>query len=314
MNKVAFVFPGQGSQQIDMGQDVAAKYPEAKSIYNIADQRLGFSLTQLITEGPIEELTKSENAQPALVSTSIAILKALESYGVKADYVAGHSLGEYSALVAAGVLTFSDAVYLVHRRGELMEEAVPNGTGEMAAVLGMEADAIEAVTSEVSAGGDTVQIANYNSPGQIVISGTASGIAKGTEKLKEKGAKRVIPLAVSGPFHSKLMKPAAEAFVSVLEEVTLKDGAVPIVSNVDVSFTTDPSNVREKLIRQIYSPVKWEQTITALVDAGVDTFVEIGAGKVLSGLIKKINRDVTILSANDVESIKQVAEQLKEGK
>ncbi len=308
MSKIAFVFPGQGSQKVGMGMDVAAAYPEAKHIYDAVDAKLGFSLTDIITEGPIERLTKSENAQPALVSTSVAILRALETYGVKADFVAGHSLGEYSALVAAGFLDAADAAFLVHERGKLMEAAVPNGAGAMAAVLGLDAEAISNELAEIS---EPVQIANYNCPGQIVISGTAAGIEEASTRLKERGAKRVLPLAVSGPFHSALMKPAAEKFGAVLEQVTFKTGHIPVVNNVDVAFTTNEADLHEKLVAQIYSPVKWEQTILALIENGVDTFVEIGAGKVVSGLIKKINRDVTVLAAGDASSVQEVAQALK---
>ncbi|WP_239254360.1 ACP S-malonyltransferase [Listeria ilorinensis] len=312
MSKIAFVFPGQGSQKVGMGQDVKEAYPEAAAVYQAADERLGFSLTGLITEGPIEVLTKSENAQPALVATSVAILRALETAGIEADYVAGHSLGEYSALVAGGFLNIEDAVYLVHRRGKLMEAAVPNGAGAMSAVLGSDAETIAAVTEEVSASGEAVQIANYNCPGQIVISGTKEGVHQATEKLKEAGVKRILPLAVSGPFHSELMRPAAEQFADVLNEITFQDGKVAIVNNADVAFTEKAADLPEKLIQQIYSPVRFEQTVNALIDKGVDTFVEIGAGKVLSGLVKKIDRNVTILSASDTDSIRAVIEALKE--
>ncbi|TYW23834.1 ACP S-malonyltransferase [Listeria monocytogenes] len=311
MTKIAFVFPGQGAQKIGMGQDVAAEYPEAKKIYDDADERLGFSITEIITEGPIELLTKSENAQPALVSTSVAILRALETYGVKADYIAGHSLGEYSALVAGGFLEASDAIYLVRKRGELMEAAVPNGAGAMAAVLGVDRETLKTITEEVTKEGDAVHLANLNCPGQIVISGTTAGVEKAGEKAKESGAKRVLPLAVSGPFHSSLMEPAALAFRDVLAEVKISDGQIPVVNNVDAKETTDKSEISDKLIKQIYSPVLWEDIVEELIKNGVDTFVEIGSGKVLAGLIKKINRDVTVLSAGDAESVKSVAATLK---
>ncbi|MBC6310759.1 ACP S-malonyltransferase [Listeria sp. FSL L7-1582] len=312
MSKIAFVFPGQGSQKVGMGQDVAAEYQEAQAVYTAADSKLGYAITDIIAEGPMELLTKSENAQPALVSTSVAILKALETYGVIADFVAGHSLGEYSALVAGGFLSAEDAIYLVHRRGKLMEAAVPNGQGAMAAVLGLDRETLGAITDSVTTAGDDVQLANLNCPGQIVISGTVAGVEKAGEQAKEAGAKRVLPLAVSGPFHSKLMVPAAEQFQAELDQVTFQDGTIPVVNNVDAKATTDKNAIPEKLVQQIYSPVLWEDIITNLVAQGVDTFVEIGSGKVLSGLIKKINRDVTILAAGDVASVKEVAEQLKE--
>ncbi|EUJ49301.1 ACP S-malonyltransferase [Paenilisteria rocourtiae] len=311
MNKIAFVFPGQGSQKVGMGQDVAAEYKEAKAVYKAADAKLGYAITEVIEKGPMELLTKSENAQPALVSTSVAILKALETYGVKADFVAGHSLGEYSALVAGGFLSAEDAIYLVHRRGKLMEAAVPNGQGAMAAVLGLDREALSAITEAVTAEGDDVQLANLNCPGQIVISGTIAGVEKAGEQAKVAGAKRVLPLAVSGPFHSKLMVPAAEQFQSELDKVAFQDGAIPVVNNVDAQPTTDKNVIPEKLVQQIYSPVLWEDIVMNLIAQGVDTFVEIGSGKVLSGLIKKINRDVTILAAGDVSSVKEVAAQLK---
>ncbi|MBC1226262.1 ACP S-malonyltransferase [Listeria booriae] len=314
MSKIAFVFPGQGSQKVGMGQDVAAEYKEAQAVYTAADAKLGYAITDIIKDGPIELLTKSENAQPALVSTSVAILRALETYGVKADFVAGHSLGEYSALVAGGYLTAEDAIHLVHRRGKLMEAAVPNGQGAMAAVLGLDREALGAITESITAAGDDVQLANLNCPGQIVISGTVAGVEKAGEQAKEAGAKRVMPLAVSGPFHSKLMVPAAEDFRAELAQVTFQDGAIPVVQNVDAQATTDKTAIPEKLVQQIYSPVLWEDIVTNLIEQGVDTFVEIGSGKVLSGLIKKINRDVTILAAGDVASVQEVAEQLKEAK
>ncbi|MBC1560439.1 ACP S-malonyltransferase [Listeria booriae] len=314
MSKIAFVFPGQGSQKVGMGQDVAAEYKEAQAVYTAADAKLGYAITDIMKDGPIELLTKSENAQPALVSTSVAILRALETYGVKADFVAGHSLGEYSALVAGGYLTAEDAIHLVHRRGKLMEAAVPNGQGAMAAVLGLDREALGAITKSVTAAGDDVQLANLNCPGQIVISGTVAGVEKAGEQAKEAGAKRVMPLAVSGPFHSKLMVPAAEDFRAELAQVTFQDGAIPVVQNVDAQATTDKTVIPEKLVQQIYSPVLWEDIVANLIEQGVDTFVEIGSGKVLSGLIKKINRDVTILAAGDVASVQEVAEQLKEAK
>lgn len=310
MNKLAFVFPGQGSQKVGMGQDVSEKYPEAKAVFDQADERLGFSLTELITDGPQELLTKSENAQPALVATSTAILNVLEGAGIKADFAIGHSLGEYSALVAANFLTAADAVYLVHERGKLMEAAVPDGAGAMAAVLGLDAETIENVTASIDL---PVQSANYNCPGQIVISGSKEGIEKATEALKEKGAKRVMPLAVSGPFHSELMKPAAEKFADVLKTVTILDGSIPVINNVDAALLTDKNELESKLVRQIYSPVRFEQSIRELIQQGVDTFVEIGAGKVTAGLIKKIDRDVKVLNASDVSSLEEVITELKGG-
>lgn len=311
MTKIAFVFPGQGSQKIGMGQDVATKYTEAAAVFNNADKRLGYSLSKLIQEGPMENLTKSENAQPALVATSTAILRVIEAQGIKADYVAGHSLGEYSALVAGGYLTADDAIYLVHKRGQLMEEAVPNGGGAMAAVLGLDRETLEKVTEEITEGGDVAELANLNCPGQIVISGSQIGIEKAAELAKTKGAKRVMPLAVSGPFHSSLMKPASDAFKPVLKEIKIQSGKIPVVANVNAAETTKPETIEANLVKQIYSPVLWEDTVRYLLEQGVSTFVEIGAGKVLAGLIKKISRDVTVLSAGDEASLETVIQTLK---
>ncbi|MGD7008446.1 ACP S-malonyltransferase [Metabacillus sp. 84] len=312
MSKIAFVFPGQGSQTVGMGEDFAAQTPEGKEIFDKADEILEDQLIKIMLQGPKEELTLTYNAQPALVTASIAAWKLLDKDGIKPDFTAGHSLGEYSALVASGVLTFEDAVLAVRRRGEFMNDAVPSGKGAMAAIMGMESEPLREITESTTADGDSVQIANLNCPGQIVISGTAKGVELASAKAKEAGAKRAITLDVSGPFHSELMKPAADKLKAVLDEMTLKDATIPVIPNVTAQPETESSRIRELLIRQLYSPVRWEETVKALIENGTTVFVEIGPGKVLSGLIKKIDRSVKILSVSDMDSLKAAVEALKE--
>ncbi|WP_042456298.1 ACP S-malonyltransferase [Neobacillus dielmonensis] len=312
MGKIAFVFPGQGSQAVGMGKDLAEKYPEVMDYFKKADQKLDASLSRLIFEGPKEELTQTINTQPALLTTSLAILEYFRKSGITADYAAGHSLGEYTALAAAGALSFEDAVYLVRKRGEFMERAVPNGEGTMAAVLGMDRDKLSAITEEVTESGSTVALANLNCPGQIVISGTRQGVELAGSQAKESGAKRVLPLEVSGPFHSPLMKPAAEQLNSILNEITMEDAKLPVVVNVTAEPMTDAQTIKAKLIEQLYSPVLWEDSVRKMIALGVDTFIEIGPGKVLSGLIRKIDKSVKTYAVSDEESAHAVMDALKE--
>lgn len=304
MSKTAFVFPGQGAQAVGMGKDVYEAYNQSRTIFERADAALGFSLSSIIFEGPDELLKQTANTQPALLTVSVALLEALEGRGLKPDFVAGHSLGEYSALVASGMLSFEDAVRTVRARGQFMEQAVPSGLGAMAAVLGAERDSLAALCAAVTAEGSAVELANVNCPGQIVVSGTAAGVQAVVERGKdEAGAKRVIPLEVSGPFHSSLMKPAADQLQGVLAEIDLQDASVPVVANVTARAVTLASDVRSLLVEQVFSPVLWEDSVRYMIEQGVDTFVEIGSGTVLAGLIKKIDKNVRIISVNSISAL-----------
>ncbi|MFO1445865.1 ACP S-malonyltransferase [Bacillus sp. Bva_UNVM-123] len=312
MGKIAFIFPGQGSQTVGMGLALAEAEQSVMAFFQKADKKLNLPLSELIFNGPQEELTLTTNAQPALLTTCIAILEYFKQSGVKPDYVAGHSLGEYTALVAAGVISFEDGVYAVRKRGEYMEEAVPNGEGTMAAVLGLDRDKLREITEEITTEGTIVQLANLNCPGQIVISGSRKGVELASLKAKESGAKRVMPLVVSGPFHSELMKPAAEKFTSVLNDFHMNDAAVPVIANVTAREMTSIDEMKERLIEQLYSPVLWEDSVQRMLQLGVDTFIEIGPGKVLSGLVKKINKTVRTFNVSDKDTCMNVIELLKE--
>jgi len=308
LGKIAFVFPGQGAQAVGMGKDAYESSEAARSIYDQADEALGFPISKLSFEGPEDELRQTANTQPALLATSIALLEVYKKHGLKPDYVAGHSLGEYSALVAAGVLKFDDAVKLVRARGLFMEQAVPGGRGAMAAVLGAERAALQTLCADITAGGAVVELANVNCPGQIVVSGSAEGVAAVVERGKEAGAKRVIPLEVSGPFHSSLMQPAADNLAQELAKAEFRDAEVPVVANVHAKPVTSGDELRELLVKQVVSPVQWEDTIGFLIAEGVDTFVEIGSGTVLAGLIKKIDKTVQVISVNSASAAEAAAQ------
>ena len=311
MATIAFIFPGQGSQTVGMGQQFVAEHEDSKAIYETANTALNYDLAKLMLEGPQEELTLTYNAQPALLTTGVMVAERLKQAGITPQYVAGHSLGEYSALVASGVMQFTDAVVAVHKRGLFMEEAVPAGEGAMAAILGMDADKLTSVTERITKQGDTVQLANLNCPGQIVISGTKAGVDKACVLAKEEGAKRAIPLVVSGPFHSSLMTPAAEKLGAVLAQLPLTEGAVPLIGNVTADVVA-VSDMQQELVAQVYSPVRWEESVRKMIDLGVDTFIECGPGKVLSGLVKKVDRSVTTYCVYDEASLQAVVEAAKE--
>ncbi|MDF2065980.1 ACP S-malonyltransferase [Bacillus sp. Cr_A10] len=312
MTKIAFIFPGQGSQSVGMGQQFIENDPTSKKYYELADEVLGFSLSNIMLEGPAEELTKTFHAQPALLTTSTMIAKKLTDAGISPAYTAGHSLGEYSALVASNVISFEEAVLLVHQRGLYMNEAVPAGEGAMAAILGLDKEALTEVTNEVSKSGEIVQVANLNCPGQIVISGTVAGVESASAKAKEAGAKRAIPLVVSGPFHSELMRPAAQKLDAAISAVTLHDTKTPVISNVTALPVTEASSIKNLLVEQLYSPVRWEESVEKMLELGVNVFIECGPGKVLSGLVKKIDRSVTTYCVYDEASLQQVITELGE--
>ncbi|MGE5606813.1 MAG: ACP S-malonyltransferase [Bacteroidota bacterium] len=309
MKKIAFVFPGQGSQYVGMGKEVSENFPEVKAIFEESDRVLGRSISEICFNGPEELLKDTRNAQPGILTVSIALLQVLKSEGIRPDFTAGHSLGEYSALVAAEVLEFKDAVKLVQQRAELMAGADPEQKGTMAAVLGLDREAVSQCLADAKEAG-LVEAANFNCPGQIVISGAKSGINKAQDAVSNKGGK-FIPLQVSGAFHSSYMKPAANAFKSKLESVVWQEPIVPVIANVSAR-----PYLREEIINnlysQIYSSVLWEDTVNFLYQQGVEVFVEIGPGKVLSGLIKKTIKGVSIVNCEDLASIKKALEILKE--
>ncbi|MFZ3576571.1 ACP S-malonyltransferase [Virgibacillus sp. DJP39] len=304
MKRVAFMFPGQGSQDIGMGKSFYDAYPEIKEMFEEVDKVLNFSLSDIMFNGPKETLTETEIAQPALLLNSIAVHTMLLKSEVQPVMAVGHSLGEYSALVAAGSISLEEAVQLVATRGRLMEEAYPSGLGAMAAVLGLSEEKVEETLASIETE-EIVDLANINCPGQIVISGTKAGIEQASTALKENGAKRVLSLNVSGPFHSRLMKAANEKFAESLETVSLTDATIPIYANVTASPVTEHEEIKDLLIKQLYSPVRFEKSIQNMLDKGVDAFVEVGNGKVLSGLVKKIDRTVPTFAIQDPDSMEE---------
>ncbi|HEY9231542.1 MAG TPA: ACP S-malonyltransferase [Blastocatellia bacterium] len=304
--KTAFVFPGQGAQKVGMGQSLVEACEAAKAVFEQADEALGMRLSSLCFAGPEEELRLTENTQPAILATSIAALRCLEAQGVRPDFVAGHSLGEYSALVAAGALRFEDALRVVRQRGQFMQEAVPAGEGAMAALLGVDVETVEAVCREASERG-VCSPANLNSPSQVVIAGHKSAVEYAVTLAKQRGARRAVMLAVSAPFHCALMQPAAERLQPVLGDTAFADLNVPLITNVDAAIITSGEQARAALVRQVASPVRWSESVKRLLDAGVTRFVELGPGKVLSGLIKQMQPEAQILNVEDAPSLEATA-------
>ncbi len=308
--QIAFLFPGQGSQSVGMGKELAEQYPVARQTFDEADAALGYKLSQLCFEGPEEKLRMTEITQPAILTASVAAWRVLREKGVNAGYVAGHSLGEYSAHVAAGTLTFADAVQTVRNRGKYMQEAVPVGVGAMAAILGMDAEKVAAICTD-AAQGEVCEPANLNSPEQIVISGNAAAVERATKLASDRGAKRAIMLPVSAPFHCTLMKPAQDRLAADLRSLTFQEPGVPVVCNVDAALVEDADRSRDALIRQVTGSVKWDQSMRLLITKGVSVFVEAGPGRVLFGLMRQIDRSKKCLNVSDAESLVKTLGQLK---
>jgi len=314
MVKIAFIFPGQGSQKVGMGKDLIENYQEAKIFFekaNIALKEEGVDIYKLCFEGPEEELKNTINAQPAILTVSVILFKLLQKFNIKPAVVAGHSLGEYSALVASSSIKFKDAVKLVRKRGEYMQTATPIGTGSMLAIIGLEEDEVSSLCKKINNSG-TIEIANYNSPTQIVISGEIKPIEKLSILAKEKGARKVVPLKVSAPFHSSLMKLAKANLAKYLERVDIQNPRIPVICNVDADYVRNKEEVRSALIEQMTHPVRWVDTIKKMDSEGVSNFIEVGPGKVLRGLINQILPKANIFNVFDSNSLMQVVENFKE--
>jgi [acyl-carrier-protein] S-malonyltransferase len=305
MGKTAWIFPGQGSQYVGMGRDLCERYEEARQTFDCAERTLGADLTRIMFEGPEDALRQTECAQPAIFVHSVALSRALSAQGLSATMVAGHSLGEYSALVASGALEFEEALALVRDRAQSMQDACEANPGAMAAVIGLDASVVEKICADASDG--VVDVANINSPGQVVISGDPEAVKAACEAAKERGAKRAIPLKVSGAFHSRLMESAVENFEPSISSANISAPEKGFLPNVSASITQDPEEIRRRLVEQICSPVRWQATIEKMIDEGVDTFVEVGPGKVLTGLLKRINGSAVGRNADSIEAVEAIA-------
>ncbi len=310
--KIAYLFPGQGSQRVGMGKELAENFPAARAAFEEADEAAGFALSRLCAEGPEDELRLTINTQPAMLAVAVAALRAFEAeFAVDPEAAAGHSLGEYSALVAAGALPFADAVRAVRERGRLMQAAVPEGQGAMAALIGLDAQAVSEIC-ESAAHGEVVVPANLNAPGQIVVAGHTAAVRRALEMAKERGATMSVELKVSAPFHCPLMNPAREAMAKVLEGIRIGRLRCGVIANVTAEVNRDPSRVVPLLLEQITAPVRWEESMATLAGLGVDTAIEFGCGRVLAGLMRRINRNVKVLACEDLKSLKATGQALEQ--
>lgn len=301
----AVVFPGQGSQFVGMGRDFYDKYESVKEFFTSADNALGYSLSEIMFNGPEDELRLTQNTQPALVTMSAGIWSLIKDK-IEVSYFAGHSLGEYSAVYAGGGLSFEDTVKAVHNRGKFMQSAVPVGAGAMSAVLGLEDDKVSEICAGITKDGYVVEPANFNCPSQVVIAGSSEAVSFAGEELKKAGAKRVVPLPVSAPFHCSLMKPAKEAMEKYLENISIKDLSIPVINNIDAVVEKNSSEVRDALIRQVSGTVQWTKIIRKMSELGVTRIIEVGAGSVLTGLIKKIDKDIEVFNISSVSDLEKI--------